>query len=126
MEGKKPVYTECDLSGKGKIDTVDFYWRGKSIMTLQIKDGIRDAGRMIEYYDVQGDENLRLADHEGNGEFHTRYHYRRGKPLMEAWFNGSWTPVEEKDGKKGIVIDGQWQRITYTNATWSLLNGRDS
>ncbi len=124
MEGNKPVYMEADLSGHGKIDTLALYWRGKSIMTLQIRDGVRDCGRMIEYYDQEGDEKLRLTDHEGNGEFHTRVHYGRGKPQMEAWFNGTWAAVEERDGKKGVVIDGQWQQLTYTNAAWSLLNGQ--
>src|ERR1043166_5056286 len=49
VEQKTPVLAECDFDGDGKVDSIDFFWHGKSMLTLVIEDGSMEGGRSLTY-----------------------------------------------------------------------------
>src|ERR1700687_3729875 len=51
FEHERPLVTECDLDRDGKIDAVEFYWQGRPVCDLVIKDVSSVVGRELEYWD---------------------------------------------------------------------------
>jgi hypothetical protein len=117
---KQPVYAECDF-GDGKVDAVEFYWQGRTILTLSIKGDSKEGGRSLTYYNEDRKKSLMLIDHEGKGEFHSRVIYGSDKPVMDVLLDGAWKRVEERDHRKGTVLDGEWFPLNYTNAAWTVV-----
>jgi hypothetical protein len=62
---------------------------------------------------------LFLSDRRGDGLFTDRIIYGEGEPRMEVWYHSQWMPLESRDGKRGLVLDGNWRPMTFTNGAWS-------
>jgi hypothetical protein len=46
-EGGKPIWVECDFDKDGRPDAVEFYFQGREVLTLSIKDGSALRGRSL-------------------------------------------------------------------------------
>jgi hypothetical protein len=144
--GKVEVHTERDKTGKDSLfairdkatkellwaqllgeagepaSLVSFY-QGKPVFEIHITsiaggETNTTPKRDVLYYDDVGKLKLILGDRRGDGLLTERIFYGEGKPRMEVWYNCQWTPVEDRDGKRGLLVDGKWSRLTITNGAW--------
>jgi hypothetical protein len=145
--GKLEIFTEQDQSGKGKligirdkttrealwteyvgadggIDVLTSFYEGKPVFEMHLRSidnpsrGF-NARRGLMYYGDDGKQKLLLSDRRGDGLFTDRVIYGEGEPRMEVWYQSQWMPLESRDGHRGLVLDGNWRRITFTNGAWT-------
>jgi hypothetical protein len=119
LEHGKPVYSEIDFKGNGRA--VQLYWQGKEICHLESEDGTVESGRVLEYWDRDGKPTAMLIDREGRGDFIIRTTYPQGKQHNEVWLDGRWEPMEDRNNKRGVILNNQWFPLEYTNAAWNVV-----
>jgi hypothetical protein len=71
---------------------------------------------------VLGKSQEWLWDHS-SGTFNERIRYDTNGDRCgwEVWYGSDWRPVERRDKKNGIVVDGLWHHLELdTNGNWLL------
>jgi hypothetical protein len=113
----KPIWSEADLDEDGKPDVQTSYYRGKPVFEMYLS--AVPEKRSLSYYGEDGKQKLLLADRRGDGNFSDRVIYGADKPRMEIWYNAEWTPIEDRQGRRGIILNGQWHHVRFTNGVWT-------
>lgn len=118
------MLTEFTSKKDGKVDWIELYWQGRPVCHLGSNDNSAKPSRVLEYYDQEGKHTVTLFDYEGEGDFHGRAIYVQGKPRFEVWLDGMWKASESRDQRRGIILNGQWFQLEYTNAAWRVVQRR--
>ena len=117
----KPIWDE-QISSNGTITAIDHYEDGRPIyLTVYVTNG--PPRRVVQYYGDDDREVLEVSDLSGKGLFNTRINYTNNPPAMQILMNNSWETAEkkDKDGGRGIVVNGAWIPLKRTNGVWNLL-----
>jgi len=119
----QPVWAEWDFAGTGNPDTFSFFFQGRNVMNLySLSNNPTALPRMdVSSYDEDGKLKVVWADRSGQGMFTERTFYRNGEPRMELWYQDRWQTVDQQDGRGGIVIDGVWREVRFTNGSWTTI-----
>lgn len=75
--------------------------------------------REVIFYGEDGKTKVSWADRSGTGLFTERIFYGGDKPRLEVWYNQEWYATEERNNKRGILVDGHWLRLQITNGVWT-------
>lgn len=62
-------------------------------------------------------------DRRGTGSFTERIFYDTNEFFSkhEIWYNEAWQVVDKRNGKNGIVLNGQWFQLAFdTNDLWTI------
>jgi hypothetical protein len=90
---------------------------GRSMMTMSDQDG--DGQMDILTYsviDAEGAASVQVIDYELDGQPDVRLHFPDGS--LEIWHLDRWHPAEERDGQRGITVDGQFLALARENNRW--------
>jgi hypothetical protein len=116
----QPVYAESTDRG---MNTFSYYAKGKNVLQIDLdKTTGQTKGAVVDFYDTQGEPLIRWVDHTGRGEFVDRVVYREGKSHREIWYDGKWVSVEEREGRRGVILQGLFSEVSYdqTNGAWHV------
>ena len=111
------IWTEWDLDGDGKPDTTTFFFEGRNIATVYAPTN-KPPGFDFSFYGKDGKLQTLWMARSGSDTFTDRITYGNGEPGLERFVNGKWETVIERDHKRGIISNGQWSRLLYTNGSW--------
>jgi hypothetical protein len=117
---KQPVMTKLSSGSNVQPEMINYFFQGKNVMDLALMTN-GPARRGVTFYDTNGNIKVWWVDRGGRGLFTDRIFYGEGKPRLEFCYNDTWYPAVEQDGKRGIVLDGQWRRLKLTNGVWIIL-----
>jgi|GEM_PF-5083849 len=81
-----PMLTAADRNGDGRLD----------IITYTVLDEKDEAV-------------LEVVDYEADGQADVRLHLQEG--YLELWHRDRWYQSEKRDGRSGIVVDGEFKEI---------------
>jgi len=116
---KEPVWTRLSFAQNGS-ETITYYFQGKSVMDVHLTSS-KSQRRDVLFYDANGQLKLMWGDRSGLGLFTDRVFYDRDKQRPEVWFGEKWQPVVERSGLRGLVLNGNWQQLRFTNNIWVAL-----
>jgi hypothetical protein len=85
-ETGQPMLSAGDENGDGSIDSL-----------------------MYSVFDENGKLILGVTDYEADGQADLRVHF--GEDYFEIWHNERWYRSENRDGVRGIVVDGTFREI---------------
>lgn len=117
-----PIWSEFDLGRHGWPNAYTFFFGGKDVLVMQVDRNRRITGSALTFYDESGNEKVVYGDHTGSGEITDRIVYSGGRSYEEILLPGSWKKLEKRGPLSGVMIDGQWRAVQYTNGTWSIQN----
>ena len=117
----KPVWVKWDLPGGGNLDIQSFFFRGEHVFDLYWTNnhppvfGVRFKGSETGF--------SWWVNRGGANTFNERVFYTNGGLARdEIWYGQAWRPLEKRDEKHGVVVNGQWRQVTFdTNGIWSLI-----
>lgn len=114
------VWTEWDLDSDGKPDMTTYSFEGRNIATVYTPSN-KPPGFDFSFYGKDGKVRTLWMARSGSDTFTDRITYGEGEPVLERFVNGKWETVIERGHKRGIVSDGQWLRLSYTNGFWTIV-----
>ncbi len=115
----EPIWTKLSEGGRPIVEK--HFFDGKNVFDVQFRSNRPPV--FSAYFYGEGKSVTWWTDRGGSGSFTERIHYDKGGNLSrhEVWFDRSWIPMDRRDGKNGVVVNGEWQRITLdTNGLWSF------
>jgi hypothetical protein len=82
--------------------------------TPMLSVGDRDGDGRIDVLtygvvDEHGKSVLDVIDYEADGQADVRMNFREG--FFEIWHMDRWYRAEERDGRRGIVVDGEFREV---------------
>ncbi len=116
----KPLWIEWDFDHGGKPDEVSYYFNGTNVFNLHLKEGRPPRYDVI--FHGPGKSEVWWWD-KGSGSFTERISYdtNGNRSGFEDWYAGAWYPVDRRNEKNGIVINGQWFHLLLdTNDMWTI------
>ncbi len=116
-QAKKPIWVEWNFERVGLSHDITYCFGGQPVLDVYIRTN-GPAGRDVCYYDARGFGTVLLMDRSGVGTFTDRILYEKGAGLLEVWYNEVWHRVEERKGRRGIVLGGQWRPLAISNDLW--------
>jgi hypothetical protein len=114
---RQPIWTAFDVGGTGAHNTFDYFFEGKAVLGVFLPSNQPPRLEVI-LYGQQGEMKSVWWNRCRDGLFSDRVVYEGGKPRMDVWINEAWLPTEKRQGKRGVVISGEWNRLGFTNCTW--------
>lgn len=117
-----PLWIEwriADQGTQGNYSVSDeYYFHGKNIIHI-FPRGDGHLGYEIIFHETNGDAQT-WFDH-GHGFFTDRLFYINNDfSRMEVWCDQAWQRVVIRDGVKGLVANGEWRPLYFTNGMWTL------
>lgn len=94
-ESGRPMLTAGDRSGDGRIDVLTF-----------------------TVFDDDGNPILDLIDYEADGQWDMRVNLQEG--YFEIWHIDRWYRPETRDGRRGVVIDGNFVELERDDNRWRI------
>lgn len=79
---------------------------------LSVGDQNGDGTIDILSYSVVGEDGKAIrevVDYDADGQANLRMHFDKG--YAELWHLDRWNRIEERDGQRGIVIDGKFNKV---------------
>jgi hypothetical protein len=99
----EPVLDVWSTSNRPPVYGVYFHGRDKEMTMWQNRGGGSSTFAERSFYDTNGDLSL-----------------------DEVLYKQEWHPVERRDGKNGIILDGRWCQLGFdTNGMWTLVKGAE-
>jgi hypothetical protein len=114
----QPIWIGWDFDRDGTPSTTSYFFQGKNVMNIYAPTG-KSTRREVIFYGEDGKAKVSWADRSGTGLFTERIFYDRGEPLLEVWYNQDWYVAEQRNNKRGIVVDGRWLPLQITNGIWT-------
>jgi hypothetical protein len=90
----KPMFVAADENGDGLIDLIAY--------TVLDESGERNM--------------LEVIDYEADGQADMRLNFAEG--YFEIWHDERWRRTEQRDGQRGIVVDGDFIELEMVNNRW--------
>ena len=119
----KPLLLASDYGRDGKPGAVNYYFQGKDVFDIILKDG-RLPRYSVSFYGPDKSQTWWL-DRGGAGSFTERVFYdTNGVPSgHETWYDDAWHTVERRNEKYGVIVNGQWRPLVFdTNGLWTPMN----
>jgi len=118
---KQPIWSEWDFGQDGRQELAySFFFNGKDVLLLAIDQNQRVKGCTVTCRDDSGKPRIMYEDHTGSGEFTDRIIYGNAKPYYEICLPGTWIKLEKRGSLPGVMLDGQWHAVQYTNGAWTV------
>lgn len=111
------IWSEWKFNAHGRTDTTTYSFEGKPLASVYTPSN-RPPGFDFSFYGKDGKLRTLWMSRSGSETFTDRISYECSEARLERFVAGSWQPVVEQDRKRGIVVNGQWMRLSYTNGTW--------
>jgi hypothetical protein len=93
----KPMFVAADENGDGLIDLISYY-----------------------VLDESGENNvLNVIDYEADGQADMRINF--AESYWEMWHGDRWHRPEERDGVRGIVVNGNFLEIEMVDNRWIVV-----
>ena len=86
----KPMLSVGDRDGDGRIDMLTY-----------------------TVFDQDGEQVMDVIDYEADGQADIRHHF--GKGYYDIWYGDRWYATESQDGRRGIVVDGEFRVIAVVD-----------
>jgi len=115
------LWTESDFDHDGKPDEASYFFHGTNMFNLFLMEGHPPEYGVIFY----GTEKSKVTWlDKGSGSFIERIFDDTNGVFsrVEVWYNETWRPIENRNGNRVIVINGQSLRLTLTNGVWTSVS----
>ena len=115
----EPLWTR--YSSKGQRVVENYYFQGRDVFDVTLI-----TNRPPVYYAFfygAGKSFTWWLNAGGADTFTQRMFYdTNGHPAgNEVWYDRTWNPVDRRDGKNGIIVDGRWRQLAFdTNGMWTV------
>lgn len=116
---EQPLWLEFSQDGKPVIE--NYFFNGKDVFNIILSSD--RPPRYSVYFRGPGRSVTWWFNREGVSTFTDRISYdTNGVPSkQEVWYNQTWCPVDRRNEKNGIVINGQWHQLAFdTNGLWTI------
>jgi len=117
---KQPLWSEWCFAKAGIPDTVSYYFEGKSVMDIHLTPGGLSK-RDVVFYSKDGQPTVLWADRGGLGFFTDRILYDGERRTYQIWCNDGWHGIENRGRSRGIMLNGQWREVEFTNGIWKAI-----
>jgi hypothetical protein len=118
---KEPLWTEFEFTNAGNSSMESYYFRGHDVFDITLSSNrpprygvyVRGPDKSVTWW----------LDDAGLGSFTERIYYNTNGDFYkrEIWYKQAWHLVDRRDGKNGLVIDGQWHQLAFdTNKAWTI------
>lgn len=115
------LWVEWDLDGDGEADQQTLRFRGRDVFDIVLASNrpptygvwFRGPGKSATWW----------INRRGVGSFTERVHYNTNGDFYkrEVWYDEAWQSVETREGKIGIIVNGQWRQLAFdTNEMWTI------
>jgi hypothetical protein len=114
----QPVWLRLNYPD-GKPSDISLFAKGKKVMNAFLdKNG--QIGYEVIFHENNGKAQA-WYDH-GHQFFTDRLFYDTNDDFsrMEVWCDQAWQRVTLRNDVKGIVVNGRWQSLYFTNGMWTL------
>ena len=118
---REPIWTKVREHGRPIVEK--HFFGGKNVLDINLRSN-RPPVFSVYFYG-QGKSVTWWTDRGGSGSFTEKIHYDTNGILSrhEAWLDRSWILMDRRNGKNGVVINGEWRRIKFdTNGLWGVDN----
>jgi hypothetical protein len=119
----KPIWGEWSFSPPGRLDSVSYFFEGRNIMNIY-PGSTEPPPFDITFFGGDGTVRAVWANRGTDAGFTERTQYGNGNPTKEIWFDEAWHALQYRtnDGtiQGGIVVDGSWRHVTFTNGTTAI------
>jgi hypothetical protein len=114
---ERPLWTESAL-GHGKMES--YYFRGKDVFDITLSSN--RPPKYSVYFRGLGKSETWWLDRSGNGSFTERIFYDTNGDFAkhEIWYKESWQTVDRRNGKNGILMNGQWHQLALDTNGWTI------
>lgn len=119
------VRLELFETNEGKPSCVTFWYHGRDVFELHFVSN-HPPVRVVPYFDDTNHLEVNYFDRGGFGHFAERLTYESGGEKVEVLYGAGWHELERRDGQRGIVLDGRWTPMTFTNGVWAPKPGGDA
>jgi hypothetical protein len=118
----RPILNEGDFGDDLKPGTIDYYFQGTNVLDVTVNQ--TDLLPRYQFiFRGSGKSQVWWINLDGGPFFNARIFYNTNgeRTNYEIWYNQSWQTVDRRNGKNGIVINGQWHRLGFdTNRRWTI------
>ena len=123
--GGENLWAEWKFNNSDKPDTTTFIFDRKNIATVYTTQG-KAPGFDFTFFGADGKPKTLWMARSGSETWTDRISYGPGEPILELMVNGNWELTMERDHKRGILVNGNWTRVGYTNGVWTILDPSQS
>jgi len=116
----RPVYCEYVHGTWTNEKAYQFFFDGKWVMQLAGGTDGSLRGSAVTYYNREGKPNIVWIDRSGTGRFTDREIHEGGQVRKEALIQGVWRQAEKSNDVGGVIIDGEWCPVKFTNGAWQV------
>jgi hypothetical protein len=113
-----PIWIAWNFYPTNKLDLVSYYWAGNNVMNFYPRPNAPPRFD-VSFFGEDGVMQSLWFNRGTNPWFTERTQYGTDTPRKEIWFDEQWHFVEFQTnaGKRraGIVLDGKWHHVVFTN-----------
>jgi hypothetical protein len=116
VKTEQPIWAEFSRDGKPVME--NYYFQGKDVLNIVLSSN-RPPRYGVWFYEPDKSATWWVA--RGTG-FDDRIFYdtNGGFSKRQVWYNEAWQTVDRREGKNGIIINGQWTQLAFdTNGMWT-------
>lgn len=100
---------------------VGIFHRATGVPILSVGDQSGDGRFDILSYSVIGKDGKAISevvDYDADGQADLRLHFDGRR--AEIWYDERWHEIEERDGQRGISVDGDFKAVENTGDRWRV------
>jgi hypothetical protein len=124
VKTRQPLWIQLNYPD-GKPSDIGYFFNGRKVMNVFLgEDG--HVGYEVIFHERDGKAQA-WYDH-GHRYFTDRLFYDTNDDFsrMEVWCDQAWQRVIIRDGVKGLVANGEWHPLYFTNGMWTLASATTS
>lgn len=116
LDSGKPLW----IKWEGTPSKQSYYFQGQHVLDVWSASNRPPAYGL--YFHGPGKSGTCWLNRDGAATFTERAHYDTNGSLSsdEIWYDESWQVVDRRNGRNGIIVNGEWRQLRFdTNGMWT-------
>jgi hypothetical protein len=116
----QPLWTRFSANGQPVIE--NHFSQGRDVFDITLKSNRPPVYNV--YFHGPGKSVTWWLNAGGSDKFTERIFYDTNGDFSrnEVWYKQAWNLVDRRDGKNGIIVNGQWCQLGFgTNGMWTIV-----